>query len=80
MVYNVYVINQFVSYNKFVTFMKFSQLQKLLEQDGWYIERTGKHHIYAHPARPGKIPVGKHGSQEVPKGTQLSILKKAGLK
>lgn len=60
--------------------MKFSELQRLLERDGWFIERTGKHHIYAHPKKPGKIPVGKHGSQEIPKGTQKSILKAAGLK
>jgi predicted RNA binding protein YcfA (HicA-like mRNA interferase family) len=67
-------------YNKCVTFMKYSELQRILEQDGWYIERTGKHHIYIHPIKPGMLIVGKHGSQEVPKGTQLKTLKKAGLK
>jgi len=60
--------------------MKFSELCRKLERDGWYIERTAKHHIYAHATKPGKIPVGKHGSDEVPKGTLHSILKAAGLR
>lgn len=60
--------------------MKYSQLQRILEQNGWYIIRTGKHHIYVHPTKPGRIPVGYHGSQEVAKGTQAGILKKAGIK
>jgi len=60
--------------------MKFSELQRLLKRDGWYIERTAKHHIYVHTIKPGKIPVGKHAGDEVPKGTLNSILKAAGLK
>lgn len=61
--------------------MKFSELYRKLGKAGWYVERTKKHHIYVHPSRPGiKIPVGKHGADEVPKGTQESILKQAGLK
>lgn len=60
--------------------MKFNELYRLLEKDGWYIERTKRHHIYSHPTKGGKIPVGKHGTQEVPKGTLNSIIKMAGLK
>lgn len=60
--------------------MKFSELQRVLERDGWYIERTGKHHIYIHPTKEGKLIVGKQESHEVPTGTQKSILKKAGLR
>lgn len=60
--------------------MKFSELQRKLEKNGWYIERSKKHHIYVHPQKPGiKIPVGKHGTKEVPFGTLKSILKEAGL-
>ncbi|MFD2887632.1 type II toxin-antitoxin system HicA family toxin [Chitinophaga cymbidii] len=59
--------------------MKFSELYRILERDGWYISRTGKHHVYAHPTKPKKIPVGKHGSQEVPFGTFRSIMKLAGI-
>lgn len=60
--------------------MKFNELYRLLEKDGWYIERTKKHYIFAHPTKKGKIPVGKHGKQEVPKGTLNSIIRMAGLK
>lgn len=61
--------------------MKFSELCRKLEKAGWYVERTKKHHMYVHDKKPGiKIPVGKHGSKEVPKGTLNSILKQAGLK
>lgn len=60
--------------------MKFSELQRKLEKNGWYIDRSKKHHIYVHPQKPGiKIPVGKHGANEVPSGTLKSILKEAGL-
>lgn len=60
--------------------MKFSELYKILEKDGWQIERTKKHHIYTHSIKQGKIPVGKHSSEEVRTGTLNAILKLAGLK
>lgn len=60
--------------------MKFSELERILEQDGWYIKTSGKHKKYVHSIKAGFIPVGKHKSQEVPPGTLNSILKKAGLK
>lgn len=60
--------------------MKFSELERLLEKDGWYVKTSGKHKKYVHDTKSGFIPVGKHKSQEVPKGTLDSILKKAGLK
>lgn len=60
--------------------MKFSELYRLLERNGWYIERTAKHHVYVHPTKPGMIPVGKHAAHEVPKGTLNSILKLASLR
>ena len=61
--------------------MKFSELYRKLERAGWYIDRTGKHRIYVHKDYPGiAIPVGKHGTKEVPFGTMKSILKQAGLK
>ncbi len=58
--------------------MKFSELYKILEKDGWYIKRTKKHHVYAHPLKKGEIMVGKHKSEEVPTGTLNGILKQAG--
>ena len=60
--------------------MKFSELYRMLEEDGWYIKTTKKHIKYVHPFKPGFISVGKHVSQEVPKGTLNKILKDAGIK
>ena len=60
--------------------MKFSELHRLLERDGWYVKRKSGHLIYVHPTKPGTIPVGKHGAKEVPSGTAKNILKQAGLK
>lgn len=60
--------------------MKFSELYRILERDGWYISRTNKHHVYVHPTKNGKLFLGKHGSEEVPKGTLHQILSESGLK
>jgi predicted RNA binding protein YcfA (HicA-like mRNA interferase family) len=60
--------------------MKFSELYKILENNGWYIKRTKKHYIYAHPLKKEEIIVGKHKSSEIPSGTLNGILKQAGLK
>jgi len=51
-----------------------------LERDGWYIKRKSGHLIYVHPTKQGIIPLGKHGTKEVPQGTANKILKQAGLK
>lgn len=63
--------------------MKFSEFYRLIEQHGWTI-REGKkgkrHNIYVHPDYDHFIPVGRHPSQEVPKGTLEKMLKDAGLK
>jgi predicted RNA binding protein YcfA (HicA-like mRNA interferase family) len=60
--------------------MKFSEFERLLVEDGWYIKTTKKHKKYIHPTKPGFIPVGKHKSQEIPPGTLDSMKKRAGLK
>jgi predicted RNA binding protein YcfA (HicA-like mRNA interferase family) len=60
--------------------MKFSELYKLLEQNGWE-QKSGKRHTkYVHPKFNNFIPVGRHSSKEVPTGTLNKILKDAGLK
>jgi predicted RNA binding protein YcfA (HicA-like mRNA interferase family) len=63
--------------------MKYRDLIKRLEADGWIWERTvGSHMQYRHPTKPGTVTVpagGKHG-KDVPPGTLNSILKQAGLK
>ena len=57
-----------------------SELQRLLERDGWYVKGKSGHLIYVHPTKPGVIPLGKHGTKEVPHGTANKILRQAGLK
>lgn len=59
--------------------MKYSELYKILEKDGWYIKRTGKHYLYKHPIKRGQLTVGKHKNKEVPTGTLKDTLKQAGL-
>lgn len=60
--------------------MKFSELYRLLEDNGWEIKKGKKHYKYVHPDFKTPIPVGRHSSQEVPTGTLAKILKDAGLK
>jgi predicted RNA binding protein YcfA (HicA-like mRNA interferase family) len=59
--------------------MKYSDLVKQIEADGWVHEATkGSHMQFKHPTRPGKItiPGGGKLSRDVPPGTLNSILKK----
>lgn len=60
--------------------MTYNQLVKLLEENGWRLKRTGKHRIYVHDDFVLPLVVPFHSGKEVPKGTLVSILKKAGLK
>ena len=61
--------------------MKYSELIKILENTGCYVKRNGGNHDwYYSPKTEQNFPVGRHKTQEVPKGTLNSILKKAGIK
>ncbi|WP_286898094.1 MULTISPECIES: type II toxin-antitoxin system HicA family toxin [Sphingobacterium] len=61
--------------------MKYSELKRILKDDGWYVARNGsKHDVYHHKEKEGVVVVGRHDSQEVASGTLNSILKQAGLK
>jgi len=61
--------------------MKVRDVLKLLEEDGWYLDRTrGSHRQYKHARKPGLVTVpGKPGDDLGP-GTFNSVLKQAGLK
>lgn len=60
--------------------MKVSEMLKILKKDGWFLHRNGKRHdLYRHPTKNGQIPISRHKSQELKKGTEKSILKDAGL-
>ena len=60
--------------------MKFSELYRLLEANGWEIKKGKKHYKYVHPDFKHPIMVGRHKTQEVPPGLLGAILKGAGLK
>ena len=61
--------------------MKFSQLVRLLETEGFrVIKEKGSIRYYRKQGCPRLIRVDYHGTKEVPTGTCHSILKAAGIK
>ncbi len=63
--------------------MKFRDLIKRIEADGWVRDRTVDSHIqYRHPVKPGTvtIPGGGKLGRDVPPWTLGSVLKQADLK
>jgi predicted RNA binding protein YcfA (HicA-like mRNA interferase family) len=61
--------------------MKFSELVRLLEQNGFEIVREkGSIRYYAKSGLDKLIRIDYHGSREIPTGTCEAILKAAGLK
>jgi predicted RNA binding protein YcfA (HicA-like mRNA interferase family) len=61
--------------------MKVREAIRLIEDDGWYLDRTrGSHRQYKHKTKTDLVTVaGKPGDDLAP-GTNNSILKQAGLK
>lgn len=60
--------------------MKTSELVKLMQVAGCKFINHGKRHdIWINPVTGEYIIVPRHGSKEVPKGTERDILKKAGI-
>jgi len=63
--------------------MKYRDLIKLIENDGWRLERVvGGHMQFRHPTKPGTvtIPGGGKLAKDVPPGTLRSVLRQAGVK
>jgi predicted RNA binding protein YcfA (HicA-like mRNA interferase family) len=59
--------------------MKWSELRRLAEQNGWQLNRHGsKHDIYRHPEKSGTIEIPRHQSQEVKTGLYHSLKKLIG--
>lgn len=57
-----------------------SELEKIILDDGWIFDsQTGSHRHYKHPIKKGKVTIPFH-NKDIPKGTENSILKQAGLK
>jgi predicted RNA binding protein YcfA (HicA-like mRNA interferase family) len=62
--------------------MKVREAIKLIERDGWYLDRQkGSHRQYKHPKKKGLVTIAVHKmSDEIARGTLNSILKQAELK
>jgi predicted RNA binding protein YcfA (HicA-like mRNA interferase family) len=61
--------------------MKFSELVRLLEEEGFrLVKGKGSIRYYGKAGYPHLIRVDFHGAKEVPTGTCHAILKAAGLK
>lgn len=61
--------------------MKFSELVRLLEKNGFrLIKEKGSIRYYEKPGWERLIRIDYHGSKEIPAGTRQAILKAAGLK
>ena len=61
--------------------MKFRQVVKMIENDGWYLDRTkGSHKQFKHPVKPGVVTIAGKPNEDVDKGTLNNILKQAKLK
>jgi predicted RNA binding protein YcfA (HicA-like mRNA interferase family) len=63
--------------------MKYRDIIKIIEADGWVLARTkGSHMQYRHPSKPGTVTISAGGklSKDVPIGTLQSIRRQAGLK
>ncbi len=61
--------------------MKVRDVIKLVENDGWFLDRTrGSHRQYKHHSKSGLVTISGRLDDEVPKGTLNSILKQSGLK
>jgi len=60
--------------------MKSDDLKRLIEKDGWKLERIkGSHYHFKHPTKKGLVTI-PHPKKDLPKGTINSIFKQAGLK
>ena len=61
--------------------MKVREAIKLIEKDGWYLDRTrGSHRQYKHATKPGLVTIAGKPGDELAPGTKNSILKQAGLR
>lgn len=61
--------------------MKIYEFLKKASKIGCYLVRHGKEHDVWYSPKTGRMfMVGRHGSQELKKGTLESLMKEAGLK
>ncbi len=60
--------------------LKVSEMIKIIEADGWYLDRvTGSHRQFRHAVKPGTTTIAGKPSDTLPPGTEKSILRQAGI-
>lgn len=60
--------------------LKPKEMEKIILADGWrFKSQEGSHRHYTHPVKPGKVTIPFHG-KDLTRGTEISILKQAGLR
>ena len=68
------------SLQKWYCYMKFSELIRLLEENGFGIlKKKGSIRYYSKPGRDKLIRIDFHGSKDIPTGTCNAVLNAAGL-
>lgn len=56
------------------------EMERIILADGWIFKtQVGSQRQYIHPTKAGKVTIPFH-CKDLPKGTEHSILKQAGLK
>ena len=59
--------------------MKSAELIKILEKDGWILDRIrGPHHVFRHPLKVGSVVV-PHPKKDLGVGLVAAIRKQAGV-
>ena len=61
--------------------MKVRELIRIIEDDGWYLDRTkGSHRQFKHPIKRGLVTVSGNLGVDIPIGTLKNILKQAQIR
>jgi len=61
--------------------VKFREIIRLLEDDGWrLVSQRGSHRYYEHPTKLGKVTVAGKRNADVPMGTAANIIRQAGFR
>ncbi|MDR1022840.1 MAG: type II toxin-antitoxin system HicA family toxin [Prevotellaceae bacterium] len=59
--------------------MKWSELRRIAERNGWYFYRHGsKHDVYRHHDKDYPIEIERHDSQEIRSGLFYKLKKQIG--
>ncbi len=61
--------------------MKASEILKAIKDDGWFqVAQRGSHRQFKHQSKPMRVTIAGRPSDELAKGTQMSIPKQDGLR